>query len=129
VKKDFDQWNSNKKIIHLKNESKLYHEREVWWCSLGVNVGFEEDGKGKEFSRPILIIKGFSKDVFLCIPLTTKIKEGKYYQDIYLQDQIKRKVILSQLRIIDTRRLHEKICRIDNLQFKSIKQKIIQMIE
>jgi mRNA interferase MazF len=129
MEKDFDKWNGKKKIIHFTNENKLYHEREVWWCSLGTNIGFEEDGKGKYFTRPILVIKGFSKDVFLCIPLTTRLKEGVYYSDIYLEDGIKRKVILSQLRVVDTKRLHEKVCRIDSAQFQVIKQKIIQMIE
>lgn len=129
MEKDFDQWNGAKKIIHLVNEYKLYHEREVWWCSLGVNIGFEEDGKGPKSIRPILIIKGFSREVLLCIPLTTKLKEGKYYTDISLGDGLKRKVILSQLRLIDTKRLQEKIFRIDNDQFKQIKQNIIRLIE
>jgi mRNA interferase MazF len=95
---------------------------------LGINIGFEQDGKGEEFSRPVLIIKGFSKNVFLCVPLTTKLKEGKYYNDIILSDGIKRKVILSQIRLIDSKRLIEKVCTIDEIQFKSIKQKITQLI-
>lgn len=93
-----------------------------------MNVGFEQDGKGEDFSRPILVIKGFSKNVLLCIPLTTRLKEGKYYYDILLGDEIKRKVILSQIRLIDSKRLEEKICTIDERQFKTIKQKITQLI-
>lgn len=128
MEKDFDKWNKSKKIIHYNNEVKFYHEREVWWCSLGINIGFEQDGKGEDFSRPILIIKGFSKDVFLCIPLTTKLKNGKFYQNIDLGDKIIRKVILSQIRLIDSKRLENKICTIDGTQFKIIKQKIIRLI-
>lgn len=128
MQKDFDKWNKNKKQIHINNENKFYCEREVWWCSLGINIGFEQDGKGEDFSRPILVIKGFSKDVLLCIPLTTKLKEGIYYSDIDLGDGIKRKVILSQIRLIDSKRLEEKICTIDEIQFNVIKQKIIQLI-
>jgi mRNA interferase MazF len=126
--KNFDKWNIEKKKIHTNNRSKFYREREVWWCSLGVNIGFEQDGKGEDFSRPILVVKGFSKNVLLCIPLTTKLKEGKYYYDIFLKDKIKRNVILSQIRLIDSKRLEEKICTIDECQFKSIKQKITQLI-
>ena len=100
----------------------------ICWCSLGINIGFEQDGKGEKSIRPVLIIKGFSQDVLLCIPLTTKLKEGKYYADIVLGDGIKRKVILSQLRLIDTKRLQEKICRVDSFQFQVIKQKIIHII-
>jgi len=128
MEKDFDKWNNRKKLIHHNKEDKFYHEREVWWCSLGINVGFEQDGKGEDFSRPVLIIKGFSKNVFLCVPLTTKLKLGKFYHDIDLGDKVIRKVILSQIRLIDSKRLENKICTIDEKQFKSIKQKITQLI-
>ena len=95
---------------------------------MGINIGFEQDGKGEKFSRPVLVIKGFSKNVFLCVPLTTKLKEGKYYNDIILNDGVKRKVILSQIRLVDSKRLIEKVCTIDEMQFKIIKQKITQLI-
>ena len=44
MKKDFDSWNEKKKILN-NNDVSFYHEREVWWCSLGVNVGYEQNGK------------------------------------------------------------------------------------
>ncbi|MBU2219125.1 hypothetical protein KKG15_01365 [Patescibacteria group bacterium] len=40
--KDFDAWNIQKKKIHSRDEKILFHEREIWWCSLGVNIGFEQ---------------------------------------------------------------------------------------
>ena len=48
MEKDFDKWNESKKVIHHNNEDKFYHEREVWWCSLGINIGFEQDGKDED---------------------------------------------------------------------------------
>ena len=126
--KDFDSWNKIKKVLDGEDREAFAYPREVWWCSLGVNIGFEQDGKGEDFSRPILVIKGFSKNVLLCIPLTTRLKEGKYYYDIFLGDKIKRKVILSQIRLIDSKRLEEKICTIDERQFDVIKQKVTQLI-
>ena len=27
-------------------ENKFYKPKEVWWCNLGINVGFEQDGSG-----------------------------------------------------------------------------------
>ncbi len=131
MNKNFDNWNKKKKVINETEfeSAPFYSEREVWWCSLGLNIGYEQDGKGKDFARPILIIKGFSKQVLLCLPLTTKQKEGKYYHGVDLKDGISRKVILSQVRLIDSKRLQEKICMLDELQFKSIKQKIIRFLE
>ena len=55
MEKDFDTWNENKKKIHAKMSAVFYHEREVWWCALGVNVGYEQDGSGPEYYRPVLV--------------------------------------------------------------------------
>ena len=41
--KDFNEWNTQKKTIHNSGENKFYHPRDIWWCSLGTNVGFEQD--------------------------------------------------------------------------------------
>ena len=85
--------------------------------------------KGKNTCGPVLIIKGFSREVCLCVPLTTREKKGKFYRDIDLKDGIRRKVILSQIRLIDTKRLLEKVSTIDAGEFRKIKQAIIGLIE
>ncbi|MBI2448319.1 type II toxin-antitoxin system PemK/MazF family toxin [Candidatus Microgenomates bacterium] len=128
MKKDFQKWHKTKSGINDTKGHRFYHEREVWWCSVGLNVGYEMDGKGKDFVRPILVIKGFSKEVFLCIPLTTKLKQGKYYCDIDLGDGQTRRVILSQIRLIDAKRLQEKITMIDIKQFEKIKKAVIAIL-
>ena len=79
MQKDFDQWNIEKKNIHAKKLAPFYNEREIWWCSLGVNVGFEQDGTGKNFDRLVAVIKGFNKETFFGVALTGKKKKGKYY--------------------------------------------------
>ncbi|MFH1170496.1 MAG: hypothetical protein V1704_02965 [Candidatus Vogelbacteria bacterium] len=48
MKKDFDQWNERKKGLHNRDRVPFYHEREIWWCALGVNIGSEQDGS-KEY--------------------------------------------------------------------------------
>ena|SRR3989344_5253685 len=121
MKKDFDKWNANKKTLHNKNTFHFYHEREIWWCSLGVNVGFEQDGTGKNFDRPVIIIRGFNKNTFFGIGLTGKKKLGKYY--FYLgkisgQDAT---AVLSQVRLLDTKRLVRKIETLDKTKFEELK--------
>ena len=101
MQKDFDSWNKNKKRIHAENENKLYHEREVWWCSLGVNVGFEQDGTGVDNERPVLILKGFSKQVCLVMPLTTSEKKNPYHASLGKVDGRNAFAIISQIRLID----------------------------
>jgi hypothetical protein len=63
--KDYRKWSPVKAIIHNSGSHPLgYKEREVWWCSVGENIGFEEDGKNELFNRPVLILKIFSKELF-----------------------------------------------------------------
>ena len=45
--KDFDRWNKKKKALDAKAEPLYFHEGEIWWVHLGVNVGYEIDGKGR----------------------------------------------------------------------------------
>lgn len=44
--KDFDIWNNQKKEIEKIDHTEItFSEREIWWVSLGKNIGDEEDGK------------------------------------------------------------------------------------
>jgi tRNA1(Val) A37 N6-methylase TrmN6 len=43
MNKDFDTWNTRKKTIDFSSKNPPYLERDIWWCSLGVNIGFEEN--------------------------------------------------------------------------------------
>jgi mRNA interferase MazF len=125
--KDFWKWHKKKEYINNKENIKsiYFREREVWWCALGVNVGFEQDGKGSEFRRPVLILKKFNQFVFLAVPLSTKTKENnKYYLQCNLGDGIPRSVIISQIRMLDTRRLMDKLGVLDEKSFFEIKNVI-----
>ena len=88
---------------------------------MGVNVGDEQDGTGKHFDRPVLVIKGFNEHVFLGVALTGKRKIGKYYFFIGEIGGRDASAILSQVRIIDTKRLLKKITTLDEELFVSIK--------
>lgn len=122
MQKDFDKWNISKKQIHLESENKLYHQREVWWCTLGLNIGYEQDGTGDSESRPVLILKGFSKQVCVVLPLTTSNKKNPYHLSIGNIDGKEAWVITSQIRLIDTKRLINKICVLNKELFESIRK-------
>lgn len=121
-KKDFDRWNSLKKKLHRRSEAPFYHPREVWWCSLGVNIGFEQDGTGSNFDRPILIIRGFNKKVFFGVALIGRKRIGKYYYYIGKIEKRDASVILSQVRSIDSNRLIRKVGVVDEKVFKKVKE-------
>ena len=105
--KDFDAWHPIKKEIN-NSKSPLYKEGEVWWCSLGINVGHEEDGKKERFSRPVLIVKKFNNYIFWALPLTTKIKDIVYYHKVHFKGK-EQCVMLAQLRLLDSKRLTDKM--------------------
>ena len=109
MNKDFKKWHDKKTSLHDKGSRVFFHEREVWWCSLGLNIGFEQDGKGLNFARLVLVFKKFNNETFWAIPLTTKVKTGKYWFPVNLEDGIKRTAVLSQVRLVDAKRLYQKI--------------------
>lgn len=126
--KEFDKWNKKKKELESKNndEPKVYFEkRQVWWCALGTNIGYEQDGKGESFERPILIFRKFNKHIFLGIPLTTKPK------NLNLPFYIKMKgaetesiAILSQIRLLSSKRLIRHLETISPELFRTIKDRL-----
>lgn len=69
--KNFDQWNELKKLVNRNRPTFYVKEREIRYAHLGHNVGYEQDGKGKDFKRPVLVLKKIG-NVFLVLPMTTK---------------------------------------------------------
>lgn len=122
-KKDFDTWNNQKKrvdrILH-----KQYHARDIWWCSLGINIGFEQDGTGIDYQRPVLIVKGISKQLCFVVPLTTSPSEHRYRIPVGIIDTKTAAAIISQLRLIDTKRLVNKITVLEKERFETIQKTI-----
>ncbi len=108
MKKDFDQWNEIKKQTHAERP-RLYTVREIWWCRLGVNIGTEQDGSGEKFLRPAVIMRGFGPSACLVIPLTTSTREHPLRISIGLVEGQDARANISQVRVVDTRRLVEKV--------------------
>lgn len=128
MEKDFDIWNEKKKAINASEDIKLYHEREIWWFSLGLNVGYEQDGTGKENQRPVLVLKGFSKFVCLIIPLTISKKKNLYHVSVGTVDGKEATAIISQLRLIDTRRLVNKVATLNEHLFENVRNTVRAML-
>lgn len=56
---------------------------------------------------------------FLCLPLTTASKEGKYYYETIHEDR-HYSVVLSQMRLLDKKRLQRKIRVLPEEEFEEI---------
>ena len=121
-KKDFDGWNQIKQRIDAKHEPPLFNEREIWWCSVGVNVGYEILGKGGSFTRPVLIVRKYGLRSFLGVPLTSKSKPaGLYYYPITFEG-INGNVLLGQFKIMDSKRLVDFMGKIGKKQHAKIRE-------
>ena len=135
MNKDFKKWMGLKAEIHNEKIRPFFHEREIWFSSLGENVGFEEDGSGESFMRPVLILKKFNNEVIWALPLTRTDKTGNYYFRILSVDSASNKDgrvsvdVLSQIRLVDAKRLQYKIGDVKDDEFKKIKEALIALLK
>jgi len=119
--KDFDQWNKVKQETHAE-EPRLYTVREIWWCRIGANVGFEQDGSGRLFLRPVVIMRAFGPNICLTLPLTASKRRHPLRISVGDVQGKQASALLSQMRIIDTRRLVEKVGFMDKQIFMELKK-------
>ncbi len=137
MKKDYDKWNSLKKNLQYGSRRTYAYPREVWWCSLGLNIGSETDGKHDNFERPVLVMNVYNKDTMLVLPFTTKIKNDKFHHMIVVcsinpfSKNIELRIVwlkLTQARVISNRRLSRKIDVISVEEFSITKEKFKDFI-
>ena len=128
MEKDFDGWNTEKKKLeHDASDTLVFHEREIWWCSIGMNLGDEQDGKNELFERPILVLRKFNNKVAWVLPMSTKPKEGIYYHNLEHEGKIF-SVILSQLRLVSVKRFRRFVRKTSPHQFGLIQDKLTALI-
>lgn len=116
-----DKWNAVKKSIDNTQTKQGVKNQRIYWTKIGQNVGNEVFGKGNNFARPVLVV-----DTFLGVPLSSKAqnKKGKFYHK-FIDSKGKMQVaLLGQIRIFDTKRIETYIGKIDDENFKQIKEKI-----
>ena len=125
----YDEWNERKKDIAFPSFRNIYfREGDIWWCSLGLNVGRESYGKGKEFRRPILVLKKLSSDICIILPLSSKEKIGTWFIDVTFQEH-KRYVLLYQIRMLHTKRFQRKLGQLDEKGMFRVKEKLGKLLE
>ena len=124
--KKYDSWNELKKKIQSGADTPDFfpQEGEVWMSSLGKNIGFEQNGSGTNFSRPILVVKKFNNHMFWCASLSTKQKKFDFYYNFTDPNGEKVSVILAQLKLVSVKRLKRKLYGILNNDLTKVKDKL-----
>jgi mRNA interferase MazF len=102
----------------------LVHEGDFWWCAVGENVGIEASGKGKGFTRPVIVLRKFGRLAFFGVPVTTKPREGTWYVS-FVHKGIPETAMLSQARIFSYKRLDRKMGRLDDEDFRKVKEAFV----
>jgi len=92
--------------------------------NVGRNIGFEQNGSGDNFSRPVLIVKKFNNHMFWAISLSTKQKDFDFYFNFTDSNNQKVSAILAQMKLISVKRLKRKLYDIPNELFDEMKQKL-----
>jgi mRNA interferase MazF len=119
-KKNFADWFALKPKLDIQNHKPLLvNEGEIWWCRLGENIRVEISGKGDIFARPVIIHTKLSKYCYLVIPCSTSDKQGSWFVK-FVHNKIPQIAILSQARIVDYRRLKNKLGDIDQTDFDNV---------
>ena len=131
VRKIFDKfikWTKLKFTLHTLTDISFYfHDKEIWWASLGQNIGSEQNGKNVNFERPVLIFKKFNRQTFLGVPISSQLKNSPYH---YIFDKDDRQYCLnfSQIRVLSSKRLLRRVGMMNAIDFQRIKNQFHRVV-
>jgi mRNA interferase MazF len=127
MEKDFDNWNIRKKKLDVAKKSLLFKEGEIWWCSIGANVGEEVYGKGSDFRRPVVILKKLSQNSCVVMPTSTKEKTSSWFHHLNIRDK-DRWVMMNQMRFISANRLWARESSLSEEEFGELKKSVATLL-
>ncbi len=128
--KNFDGWNEKKKQINerLIDADQFILEGEIWWTSIGVNIGHEIDGKHADYKRPVLILMKFDNDPQWVLPITSKmIQDGGFLHKIQ-SSRICGYIPIQQMRSISSKRLLRLAGRLNDEEFIEIRNRLSRLL-
>lgn len=127
MQKDFNDWHKLKTKLQETEDNLFFNVKDVWVCSVGLNLGDEEDGKNENYERPVLIIKKFNSKLFLALPITGSAKVNPYYYQFEYKGTPS-SVILSQIRLLDKKRLLRKATVFPDDDFVEVMKRLKKVI-
>ena len=128
--KKFNEWNEVKKRTDNKIIIPKIRQREIYWANIGENIGFEQNGKGDDFMRPLLIFKKFSNNIFFGIPLSSQSKKvGSFFFEFSFQNDETSTALIVQGKLFDAKRLDRKIGKISIDDFEKLKIKFKELFD
>ena len=129
MSKNFDTWNEVKKRTDNKVVTAYFREREIYWANIGENIGFEQNGKGGNFMRPLLVFRKYSNKLFCGIPLSTTLREGSFFFNFSFLENKKTNALLVQSKTFDVKRLDRKIGTMNKNDFCELESKMKSLLK
>lgn len=124
---EYDKWNEVKKDTQKKKRKLGMKSREIFWVKLGQNLGSEEYGKGKDFARPVIIVRRLTRDLFIGIPITTTIKNNDYFHSFTYMNKsrgmVENSAMILQVKTFSIKRVLSKVGIVDKEDFDKILEK------
>lgn len=112
-------WEKIKAVVGKRSEVRC-KPQQVWWAYIGENIGKEQNGKGEQFLRPVIVIQSISRKLCFVLPLTSKQKKGRVYVPIAwkrLNSAVMHDcAIISQARVISTKRLIKIVGNLESIE-------------
>ena len=100
----YDEWNRVKKKISKKKENIKFTQGNIYFTSVGYNIGGEVYGHDNLFLRPVLVYRKLSSQAFIGIPLTSKKKQGSYFFTFRYTKKTLSTALLNQMKVFDIKR-------------------------
>jgi mRNA interferase MazF len=103
-------------------------EGEIWMTAYGQNIGFEQNGSGNNFSRPVLVIKKFNNQMFWIVPMSTKQKSLSFYYNYIDPTGRNVSVIIAQMKLISIKRFKRRMYGLSKSDLAIVKIKIKSLL-
>ena len=115
------------KLAQREYVPPFLREGDLWWCGVGENVGIEVNGKSKDFTRPVIVVKKFGRLGFLGIPTSRKPRTGSWYVG-FVHKGLNETAMLSQARVFSYKRLHAKMGELDGTDMHKVKEALVRLL-
>ena len=125
----YDTWNNLKKQLDSKEEIITFYQGNIYFMSIGMNIGRESYGKDNLFLRPVLVYKKLTSTTFLGIPLTSKEKNGSYFFQFSYKKNKKSTAMLHQMRVFDIRRTEYLSGKINKNTYQNLEIKVNEFMK
>ena len=125
----YDTWNNLKKQLDSKEKIITFYQGNIYFMSIGMNIGHESYGKDNLFLRPVLVYKKLTNTTFLGIPLTSKEKIGSYFFQFSYKKNKKSTAMFHQMRVFDIRRTEYLSGKINKNTYQNLETKVNEFMK